>query len=219
MSPNDARPYIDAEHPEIRAFAAAHAVAGDPRATAVALFHAVRDALPYNPYAISLDPADHRASAVLAAGQGFCVSKAVVLAACLRAAGLNARIGFADVRNHQSTPKLLALMQTDVFRYHGYTEVEIDGRWHKLTPAFNRELCERFGVRPLDWDGNGDALFHEFDLAGEQHMEYLADHGPREDLPFEEMMNAYRRHYPGLFEAAARGRAAPDDAFRTPANH
>ena len=140
-------------------------------------------------------------------------------AAGLRAAVLNARIGFAEVRNHLSTPKLLALMQTDVFRYHGYTEVEIDGRWHKLTPAFNRELCERFGVRPLDWDGNGDALFHEFDLAGEQHMEYLADHGPREDLPFEEMMNAYRRHYPGLFEAAARGRAAPDDAFRTPANH
>ena len=34
----------------------------------------------------------------------------------------------------------------------------IDGRWVKAAPAFNIELCARFGVRPTEFDGVGDAL-------------------------------------------------------------
>lgn len=196
--------YIDHKHPAIVAFSKEQAGDGSPRERAVRLFSAVRDALRYDPYSISLAPDDHRASAVLASGKGFCVSKAVVLAAVLRAAGFQARIGFADVRNHLTTPKLRALMGSDEFIYHGYTELALDGQAHKLTPAFDRALCKRFSVRPLDWDGEGDALFHPFDQEGRAHMEYLRDHGTRDDLPFEEMMSAYRRAYPLMFDPVRR---------------
>lgn len=215
-----AMPYIDHTHPAITAFSAEHAGKGAPRARAIRLFTAVRDTLRYDPYSISLAPDDHRASAVLASGKGFCVSKAVVLAAVLRAAGFQARIGFADVRNHLTTPKLRALMGSDEFIYHGYTELILDGQAHKLTPAFDRALCERFGVRALDWDGQGDALFHPFDEAGRAHMEYLRDHGTRDDLPFEEMMTAYRRAYPVMFDPVHRAKVlgTPNgDAFSAPA--
>ena len=42
-------------------------------------------------------------SATLARGYGFCVNKAVLLAALARAVGIPARLGFADVRNHLSS--------------------------------------------------------------------------------------------------------------------
>lgn len=211
--------FIDHTHPTIAAFTQQHAGDGPARDQAVRLFTAVRDGLRYDPYSISLEPDDHRASSVLASGRGFCVSKAVVLAAVLRAAGFQARVGFADVRNHLTTPKLRALMGSDEFIYHGYTELELEGQLHKLTPAFDRTLCERFGVRTLDWHGEGDALFHPFDAAGRAHMEYLRDHGTRDDLHFEEMMAAYRRHYPLMFDPDRRAQALADhDADRFSAN-
>ncbi|MCI5063204.1 MAG: transglutaminase-like domain-containing protein [Algiphilus sp.] len=197
--------YLDAEHPEVAAFAARHAgTASSDRARAVALYFAVRDGLRYDPYGIDLAPDAMRASAVLASGRGFCVTKAVVYAAALRAVGIGARIGFADVRNHISSPRLREAMGTDLFRYHGYTEVWLDGRWIKATPAFNRSLCEKAGTHPLDFDGHSDSIFHAFDTQGRQHMEYVADHGPRWDLPYEEVMAAYRRAYPRMMGVGER---------------
>jgi len=70
-----------------------------------------------------------------------------------RAAGVPARVGFADVRNHLNSEKLRERMGgSDLFIWHGYVEFLLDG-WVKVTPAFNIELCERFGVLPLDFDG------------------------------------------------------------------
>jgi hypothetical protein len=48
------------------------------------------------------------------------VPKAILLAATLRASGIPAAVGFADVRNHLNSPKLTKLMETDLFIYHGY---------------------------------------------------------------------------------------------------
>lgn len=194
--------FIDAGHPSICAFAQRHTPAdASVSQTATALYLAVRDGLRYDPYDIPLQAEQLKASAVLASGRGFCVTKAVVLAAVLRAAGIPARVGFADVRNHLTTPRLRAVMGTDVFHYHGYTEVFLAGRWLKATPAFNRSLCEKAGIHPLEFDGTADSIFHPFDAAGRQHMEYLHDHGPRDDLPLDEMMAAYRRFYPKMFTA------------------
>jgi len=194
--------FIDSDHPDIRRFAAQHTVAeASPRESAVALYQAVRDGLRYDPYTIPFEPEALKASAVLASGSGFCVTKAVVLAALLRASSIPARIGFADVRNHLTTPRLRAVMETDVFRYHGYTEVFLDGQWLKATPAFNRDLCEKAGIHPLEFDGREDSIFHPCDVTGRQHMEYLQDHGPRDDFPVDEMFAAYRRHYPKMFTA------------------
>lgn len=209
-------PCLDADHPRIRAFAE-DACGGetDPVARAVRLYHAVRDGLRYDPYGLDLSVAGLQASAVLARGRGWCVAKAGVLAASARAAGIPARLGFADVRNHLATPRLLELMGTDVFYYHGYTELAPEGRWVKATPAFNVELCRKFGVPPLEFDGRTDSIFHPFDGGGRRHMEYLRDHGARDDMPVEELREAMARHYPGI-AAGPVGGDFHAEAARTP---
>lgn len=198
LAPGD---FIDSDQPDVQAFARNRAGEGEDRQRAIRLYYAVRDEIRYDPYAFSLEPDLLRASATLAAGRGYCVPKAVLLAACARAAGIPARIGLADVKNHLASQRLVALMQTDIFYYHGYTELWLDDGWVKATPAFNIELCERFGVKALEFDGREHALMHEFDTAGRRHMQYLTDHGPRADLPYAELAAAYRKHYPRLLAA------------------
>lgn len=51
------------------------------------------------------------------------------------------------------------------------TAIHLDGRWVKSTPAFNIELCEKFGLRPAEFDGAADSIYHPFELAGNRHME------------------------------------------------
>jgi len=209
---------LDADHPALRAFAVdAAGGAGDARERAVRLYYAVRDGLRYDPYRVVLTPDGMRASAVLASGRGYCVAKAGVLAAAARAVGVPSRLGFADVRNHLATERLRRMMRTDVFYWHGYTELLLDGRWVKATPAFNRELCEKFGVAPLDFDGRTDSVFHPYDTAGRRHMEYGADHGWRDDLPLDELREAMVRLYPGMGIGETGGDfAAEADAERGP---
>ncbi len=202
--------FIDSDHPAVVAFAAKHAVGADHRERAVALYYAVRDGFRYDPYAVDLSPAAMRASAVLRAGHGWCVPKAALLAAACRAIGVPARLGFADVRNHLSTERLRALLQTDVFVWHGYAELWLDGGWVKATPAFNIELCRRFGLLPLEFDGREDSIYHPFDSTGARHMEYVRDHGSFDDLPLPQMVAAFAQAYP-LWRPA--GVQIPDASF------
>ena len=132
---------------------------------------------------------------MLASERNWCVPKAILLCAGARAVGIPARIGFADVRNHLSTEKLRARMGTDVFVYHGYASLYVADDWRKVSPAFNAELCARFGVPPLEFDGRSDALLHAYDGEGRRHMEYLKDHGTWSDVPFLEMFAAFREIY------------------------
>jgi len=191
--------YLDAGHAAIRAFAT-DAIGGetDPIEAAVRLYYAVRDGLRYDPYSVELSPEGLVASNVLASGRGYCVAKAGVLAATARAIGIPSRLGFADVRNHLATPRLLEMMGTDVFYYHGYAELLLEDRWVKATPAFNVELCERFGVEPLDFDGRNDSIFHAYDTGGRRHMEYVNDRGTRDDMPIEELREAMVKFYPRM---------------------
>lgn len=190
--------FLDSEHDAIKKFTrqvTSDAASDGQRATA--LFAAVRDEIRYNPYSISQEPADYRASSVLTGGANWCVPKAVLLAATARAAGIPCRLGFADVRNHLSTPKLQALMGTDLFVYHGYVEWLVEGTWNKVTPAFNSELCARSGVSPLEFEVGHDALMHEFAGDGHQYMQYVRDRGTFIDLPLEEILTAIRTTYQG----------------------
>lgn len=189
-------PAVDADHPAVIAFARAHAQGGSPREQAVSLYLAVRDSLRYDPYRIDLSPEGMRASTALAQGYGWCVPKATLLAAVARASGIPARLGFADVRNHLSTDKLRQTMKTDVFIWHGYTELWLDGAWRKATPAFNLSLCEKFGLLPLEFDGVHDSLYHPFDRAGQQHMEYVNERGSFDDLPLAQIRADFARVYP-----------------------
>ena len=170
------------------------------RDKAIRLFEAVRDDIRYDPYCFALDEDSYRASRIAGAEAAFCVPKAILLAACLRAVVIPAAVGFADVRNHLNTPKLQELMGTDLFIYHGYVQLWLDGESYKVTPAFNMELCERFGVKPLVFDGYHDALFHEFDEQNHRHMEYVNDRGLYVDAPITEFLQAFKETYPKLEE-------------------
>jgi transglutaminase-like putative cysteine protease len=186
----------------------------DEGARAVRLYYAVRDEIVYTPYCDFHAPDTFRASGVLAKGAGFCVGKAALLAAVARTSGIPARVGFADVRNHLCTPRLRALIGGDVFYYHGYSELYVEGKWVKATPAFDRTLCERFGVRPLEFNGREHSLFHPYDRAGRRHMEYLRDRGAYADVPMADIIATFERVYPNLVKAET---AAPATQFRNEA--
>jgi transglutaminase-like putative cysteine protease len=189
-------PTVDSDHPAVAAYAADKTGAAvNPLDRAIALFFAVRDGFRYDPYRVEFTVAGVRASTTLANGYGWCVPKAALLAACCRALGIPARLGYADVRNHLSTERMRRYMKTDVFFWHGYTSIYLDGRWLKATPAFNIELCEKFRLKPLDFDGQRDALFHPFDLAGNRHMDYLNDRGEFADVPVDLIAETFREEY------------------------
>ena len=192
-----ATPLIDAGHPDVQAFARDHAQGAGERARAVALVHAVRDGFRYDPYRIDLSPDGMRASTVLANGYGWCVPKATLLTAVARAAGIPARLGFADVRNHMSTERMRETRKTDLLTGHGNTELWLAGAGRKATPAFNIELCEKFGLLPLDFDGVHDSIYHAFDKAGNRHMEYVNERGAFDDLPLDRLVADFHATYPG----------------------
>lgn len=191
--------FLDHRHPDVRRFADDVTSDAEPTdaARASAIFAGVRDRIWYDPYDISIDREDYRASAVLHGRQRWCVPKAVLLTAAARALGIPARLGFADVRNHLQSPRLAERMGTDVFHWHGFSVLWIDERWVKTSPAFNAELCARFDTAPLDFDGVHDALLHEFTGDGRRHMEYLIERGVFTDLPFDHILADLARHYPG----------------------
>ena len=213
--------FIDSDSPEVaefveRTLASAGVSRSDRRAVAVALFNAVRDGIRYDPYRVSHDPADFRASAVAQSSSNWCVPKAVLYTAALRHVGIPARLGFADVRNHLTSAKLSESMGTDLFAWHGYTELDLDGRWLKASTAFNIELCRKFGTKVLEFDGEHDALMHPYDEAGNRHMEYVRQRGTFEDLPLDEIFATFAEVYPSSMTgggAAGSGADGVDDAF------
>lgn len=209
--------FVDCDHADVVAYAeSATADAVDPVERAIRLFYRVRDGIRYDPYTFTLQREQYRASNVVHRDKAFCVPKAILLVAACRASGIPARLGFADVRNHLQSEKLRKVLQTDLFAFHGYGEVHLDGRWVKATPAFNAELCEHFQVRPLEFDGRTDALFHEYSADGRRHMEYVRDRGTHADLPFEEMLRVFWETYGHLprpilddYDEAFHGRQQP----------
>jgi transglutaminase-like putative cysteine protease len=175
------------------------------KAAAILLYYFVRDRIKYNPYLFSMDKASFVAGGILERGQGYCIQKAILLAALSRAAGIPCRLGFANVRNHLTTKKLHDLLQSDLFVFHGYNEIFINGTWVKATPTFDISLCERFGVMPLDFDGENNAVFHQFDKSNRKHMEYVHDYGHFDDLPFDFMVSELKLHYPHLSDMLKSG--------------
>lgn len=56
-----------------------------------------------------------------------------------------------------SPARMREQMKTDVFYWHGYASIYLEGKWVKATPAFNIELCEKF-LRLLEFDGRTDSI-------------------------------------------------------------
>jgi transglutaminase-like putative cysteine protease len=194
--------FVDSDAPSVIAFAKqATAGTADTGAAILRLYSTIRDGILYDPYVNFSDPANYRASGVLAAGRGFCVGKSVLLAATARSIGVPARIGFADVRNHLTSPRLYEKIKTDIFLWHSYTELYLAKRWVKATPAFDKSLCDRTGLTTLQFDGETDSLFQPFDKAGRRHMEYLNDRGTYVDVPFDAIKADFIVNYPKLMSS------------------
>src|SRR6185369_12395786 len=194
--------FIDSDSPQVRMFVMQTiANLAEPRPLILQLYAAIRDNIIYDPYVNFADPANFRASGVLSAGRGFCVGKSAVLAAGARALGIPARVGFADVRNHLTSPRFYEKVKTDTFLWHSYAELYLSGRWVKATPAFDRALCDRVGIMTLDFDGETDSLLQPFDRSGRQHMEYLKQRGTFADVPFEAIAADFVTYYPSLMSS------------------
>ena len=189
-------PIINSDHPDIVSYArTAAGKARDPVERAVMLYYAVRDGIWYDPYYPFYKPEHYKASNVLKAGRGYCVSKASLLCALARVCDIPSRVGFATVRNHLVSKELLEYLGTDLFVYHGYTEFFLEGKWVKATPAFNAELCQRHNVDALEFDGRTDSIFQAFNRDKKQFMEYIEYHGTYADIPVEQIVRAWEKAY------------------------
>jgi transglutaminase-like putative cysteine protease len=190
--------FFDWETEAVRRFAE-NTVRGEATAIgkAIKLFYAVRDGCRYDPFSMRFTPDIYIASNVLRAKGAYCIPKANLLVAAARAVGIPTAIGLSDVVNHLTTEKLKErLGGLTYFMHHGYAVMHLEGQWVKAAPAFNIELCTRFGVRPTEFDGRSDALFQEFDTGNRRHMEYVKDHGTWSEFPFEKVIADFRAFYP-----------------------
>ena len=202
--------FIDSASPAVVEFSKKHAAGKTDLERAVSLYYAVRDEIRYNPFLDFTDPDVFTASKVLEAGQGFCIGKAALLTAVARAAGLESRVGFADVKNHLTSPRLAETMGSDLYVFHGFTEFRLEGRRVKATPAFNLALCRRFRVKPLEFDGATDSNFHPLDEDNRRHMEYLRDRGSFADVPVDDIQKVFRETYPRFYKL---GKDATKETF------
>jgi transglutaminase-like putative cysteine protease len=191
--------FINSDSPLVQDYARKSLSAGSSALEqAVDLYYRVRDDIRYLPYLNYSDPEVYRASSVLRNGFGFCISKASLLAACGRVLEIPSRVGFGDVTNHLNSPRLREINNGDIMRWHAFTEFYLEGHWVKATPAFNLELCTKFRIRPLEFDGREDSIFHPYDVDQRRHMEYLMMRGSFADIPLVDIHATWRTYSPKL---------------------
>lgn len=179
---------IDSEHPEIRQKAeelSGHLETYQEKA--IALFYFVRDQIQYNPFMPRFLPEHFKASNTLILKKGFCIQKAVLFAALLRAAHIPARLRFAIIRNHLLPEKLTGFITGNELPDHGFVELYLDGRWVKANAAFDIGTCKDF-IIPIEFDGKNDALFHSHTKDGRLHIEYVLFRDSYDDVPLEEVI-------------------------------
>ena len=196
--------FIDSDHPSIagRSLSVTEGCK-DEREKAVALFEFVRDGIAYNPYGPIREKERYTASATLERGYGYCIQKATLLAALLRAARIPAALIFADIRNVLIPATLKKTIGTDIFVCHCYNNILINGKWHKATPAFDSAMSSKLDVPVVRFDGRGDAVFPPTTADGRPFVTYLAQRGIRDDVPFDEIMEVFLGYYGEAALAAA----------------
>jgi len=159
---------------------------------AIVLYYFVRDKIKHNAYAPLYDFDRYKASNILEAGNGVCQQKAVLLVALSRAAGIPARLGLVDVRDHLISDTFKEMIGgINILPLHGYAELYIDGKWIHASPAYDIEICRRKRFVPVEFNGVNDAKDSPYDLDGKPHIEHLKYHGPYEDFPLDEIMKYY----------------------------
>jgi len=189
-------PTIESDHPAVIACAERlTAGCGSDREKIVKLFYHVRDSIKYNLFMISTCEDDFKASRILEWGKGYCVQKAVLLAAMSRAVGIPCRLAYAKIRNHHTPEHIVRMIGTNVFPRHGYNQFYCDGRWISATAAFDRDLCAKNGLPAVEFDGLTDAILPEKDLEGGLYIEYLEKYPPTADLAFDWIVPVIRERF------------------------
>ncbi|MCX2743100.1 transglutaminase-like domain-containing protein [Mangrovivirga sp. M17] len=193
--------YIDSDHPEVVRFMETHTAGiSDTKEKLIALYYAVRDGFRYDPYRLDFSEEAIKASHITSRNYGYCIEKSNLFTAAVRAMDVPARMGFAIVTNHIGTEKLEKILKTNKLVFHGYSEIYFNNRWIKVTPVFNKELCQKLDVEPLEFDGEHDAVFQEYSNKGGRFMEYLHDYGTFQDIPYQLMISELAKHYPHLID-------------------
>jgi transglutaminase-like putative cysteine protease len=182
-------PGIQCDHPEVRALARQIAQ-GSANETEAAgrLFAFVRDTVRYSVRVNFWELDQFLALNTLARGHGFCVQKSALLTALARSLGIPARLGFADIHNHQIRGPLAEAVPDGIIYHHCFTEWWVGGAWRKATPSFDAGLTRELGWRLVEFAPDRDLLLPASDLAGQPHISYLAYHGWRLGVPLEEFL-------------------------------
>ena len=88
------------------------------------------------------------------------------------------------------------LLGTNVFLYHGYSEIYLNNKWVKATPVFDKNTAQRAGFLPLvEFDGKHDGIFSKYTPEGNLFIEYIKDRRVHAELPYDEMDRIIRKKY------------------------
>ncbi len=167
---------------------------------AIRVYTQVRDGWKYDPYSISLSKESFRASTVAKKASGNCVEKSIVLIACLRALDIPARLHLGKVKNHLAVERLEEKFGSNELTPHGMVNVYLNGKWLKMSPVFNKTLCEKLNVAPLEFDGESHSFLQQYNSQGSLFMEYIDDYGHFKDVPLAFMESNIKEHYPHIFD-------------------
>ncbi len=155
---------------------------------AIKLFYYVRDSIRYSVIIPSFDRDSFRASHTLKQNTSYCIPKAIALSTLARAVGIPARLHFVDFINHRLSEKLTKLWGTNLMAGHCFSELYLNGKWVKATPALDLRTCTIHGFIPVEFDGENDAMLPSHDKWGNPHVEYVNDHGTFDHFPYEHIM-------------------------------
>lgn len=166
----------------------------------IGIYTKVRDNWKYDPYNISLSKENYKSSHIAEKHSGNCVEKSILLIACLRALGIPARLHLGKVKNHIAVERLTEKFGSNELTPHGMVNVYLHDKWLKMSPAFNKSLCEKLNVEPLDFDGENNSFLQQYTSKGNRFMEYVEDYGHFEEVPLEFMIQNIKEHYPTIFD-------------------
>ena len=131
---------------------------------------------------------------------GNCIEKSILLIACLRALNIPARLHLGKVKNHIAVERLTEKFGSNELTPHGMVNVLLNNKWLKMSPSFNKSLCKKLNVEPLEFDGENNSFLQQYNGAGDLFMEYIDDYGHFEDVPLQFMKRNIKAHYPNIFD-------------------
>jgi transglutaminase-like putative cysteine protease len=195
--------FFDFQHESIQSLIAEFKDANiSTKEKTIGIYNKVRDDWRYDPYNISLSDVKYQSSFIAQKQTGNCVEKSILLISCLRALGIPSRLHLGKVKNHIAVERLIEKFGSNELTPHGMVNVQLNGNWLKMSPAFNKTLCEKMNVEALNFDGENHSFLQQFNSQGTRFMEYTADYGHFEDVPLDFMFDKLKEHYPHIFDTS-----------------